>query len=105
MKKNIVFLFVAALLCGGCQSLKRALNEEPKKKTAAKPAAVRNAEPEVFPGSSRHSRRPSLVEGELTAQEREMLNASLRDSRLPSHDLRQEDKRDNKAASDWVFGR
>ena len=100
-------LLTAALVCGGCQSMKKMLNDDPKsrKKAAVSPSASREAAPEVFPGSRKGSHAPSMISGELSAQERAALDASMRDSRIPSHDLRREDKRDNKASSDWVFGR
>ena len=100
-------LLAAALVCGGCQSMKKMLNDDPKprKQAAARPSAGREAAPEVFPGSRKRSQAPSMLDGELSKGERAALDASMRDSRIPSHDLRQEDKRDNKAASDWVFGR
>ena len=107
MRKSLLLLFAGALLCGGCRSLKQALNDEPKKKTSTaetRPAALRSSESEIFPGSHRHSRSPSPIAGDLTAQERAALDASLRDTHIPSRDMRQLD-RENKAASDWVFGR
>ena len=100
-------LLAAALVCGGCQSMKKMLNDDPKprKQAAARPSASREAAPEIFPGSRKKSQAPSMLEGELSREERAALEASMRDSRIPAHDLRQEDRRDNKAASDWVFGR
>ena len=100
-------LLAAAVFCGGCQSMKKMLNDEPKprKKEVRGAAPARESAPEVFPGSRRRSQAPSMLSGELSAGERAALDESMRDTRIPSRDLRMQDKRDNKAASDWVFGR
>lgn len=100
-------LLAAALVCGGCQSMKKMLNDDPKprKKTAVRATPARESAPEVFPGSRKRSQAPSMLSGELSREERAVLDASMRDSQIPSRDLRMQDKRDNKAASDWVFGR
>ena len=100
--RRMLLMLLLLLLCGGCQAMKRMLNEEPRKR----PRPVRAQGPrEVFPGSSRSAARPpSILDGELSEEERDAMKSQKLDNRLPARDynkIRQEDK----AASNWVFGR
>ena len=98
---QMLLMTLLLLLCSGCQAMKRMLNDEPRKR----PRPVRSQGPrEVFPGSRSSNLPPSMLDGELTAQERDAMQSQKQDNRLPARDynkIRQEDK----AASDWVFGR
>lgn len=100
-------LLAAAIVCGGCQSMKKTLNDTRNSPNQAsrRTAETRASEPEIFPGSRKSSHAPSMLDGELSRQERAALDASMRDTHIPARDLGRQDKRDNKAESDWVFGR
>ena len=100
--RQTLLMMLMLLMCGGCQAMKRMLNDEPPRK---RPRPVQTSGPrEIFPGSRSSSRPPSMLDGELTAQERDAMKSLKQENRFPARDynkIRQEDK----AASDWVFGR
>ncbi len=104
MKKMIFLLAALLLFCGGCQAMKRMLNDEPRKRPVRSRPAQAATPREVFPGSSSHSRRPSMLAGGLSEQERDAMREMERGNRIPRRNW---DKvtPEEKAASDWVFGR
>ena len=104
LMRLILLTVCLPLFCGGCQAMKRMLNDEPRKRPLRKRAVQSSASREVFPGSRSHSKRPSMLDGELSDQERATLRASERDNRLPGRDYSKQ-SREDKAAADWVFGR
>ncbi|MBR2642477.1 MAG: hypothetical protein IKD46_05050 [Lentisphaeria bacterium] len=105
MGSAVAGMLVLLLFCGGCQAMKRMLNNEPRKRAPRPRQVQKQGRQEVFPGSSKsHGKRPSLMASGLSEEEREMMQGITRENRLPERDLRSR-SREDKAASDWVFGR
>ena len=105
MKMKIIrqaLLLLLLFMCGGCQAMKKMLNDEPPRK---RPRPVQSSGPrEVFPGSRSSSRPPSMLDSELSAGEREAMKSLKKENRFPERDYNKI-RREDKAASDWVFGR
>ena len=104
MKKMIFLLAALLLFCGGCQAMKRMLNNEPRKRPVRSRPAQAATPREVFPGSRSSSRPPSMLDSELSAGEREAMKSLKKENRFPERDYNKI-RREDKAASDWVFGR
>lgn len=113
--KSALLLFaalfaVSGFLAGGCATMKKILNDEPLK-PAARSREVAAEEPAPEPRQTRpvvsrrtKARPPSLISSELSEDERSMAESITRENRLRRRDFNKSDK-DDKAASDWVFGR
>ncbi len=99
LASGIFLLFVGS----GCQAMKKMLNNESPRK---RPSMVQSHEQhDVFPGSRKgHGNRPSILDSELSAQERDAMKAQSQENRFPKRDY-DRIRREDKAASDWVLGR
>ena len=84
--------------------MKRMLNNEPRKRPRPRPVQAPERR-EVFPGSRKgHGNRPSFINSELTVQERDAIRQQKQENRFPQRSL-EKSRKEDKAASDWVFGR
>ncbi len=103
MKISRTFVVVMALAVlgggGGCQSIREMLNPPES-------AGSEKKQSDVFSLSPKSSRPPSMLAGELSAEEQAALRAHERegDVAAPTYGPGVYDK-DSRARKDWVFGR